>query len=480
MVDLSRLDDDTPAGIDTDAVLGAGDALQFTRLYDRYVESTKPGQGIELDKVKPPASPMTCDLKDLEPCPDDAMLHHELLQKLVIVKLNGGLGASMGCEGPKSAVEVRSGATFLDMTVRQVEFLNSKYGTDVPLILMNSFHTHSETVKIVKKYSNHHISMHCFQQSAFPRIDYDSLSLLPTTEFDPASRAGRDGWYPPGHGDVFYSLEACGMLNQLLHQGKEYVFISNVDNLGAAVDLSIMYHLMNEDIPFAMEVTRRMRVDTQGGVLVNYDGKPMLLERAQVPKNALSAFADAARQYQTFNTNNLWVGLAQMKHLLESRRLDLEPIPVQTTVNGKRVLQLETAAGSAIKFFDRAVGINVPRSRFMPVKSTSDLLRVRSDLYNMTHGRIQFNPLRSSESIPIVKLGPEFQTLASFYERFEDIPTMLELDHLTVQGNVHFGKNVVLRGTVIIVAHEGCRIDIPDGTVLEHKVVTGHLRILDH
>lgn len=47
------------------------------------------------------------------------------------------------------------------------------------------------------------------------------------------------GWYPPGHGDVFPSLDNSGKLDELLAQGKEYVFIANSDNLGAIVDLSI-------------------------------------------------------------------------------------------------------------------------------------------------------------------------------------------------------------------------------------------------
>jgi UTP--glucose-1-phosphate uridylyltransferase len=56
----------------------------------------------------------------------------------------------------------------------------------------------------------------------------------------------------------------------------------------------------------------------------------------------------------------------------------------------------------------------------------------------------------------------------------------MELDHLTVTGDVTFGKDVTLKGTVIIVANHGSRIDIPSGSVLEDKVVTGNLRILDH
>ncbi|KTG04761.1 hypothetical protein cypCar_00023721, partial [Cyprinus carpio] len=67
-----------------------------------------------------------------------------------------------------------------------------------------------------------------------------------------------------------------------------------------------------------------------------------------------------------------------------------------------------------------------------------------------------------------------------YLTRFESIPDMLELDHLTVSGDVTFGKQVSLKGTVIIIANHGDRIDIPAGSMLENKIVSGNLRILDH
>lgn len=60
------------------------------------------------------------------------------------------------------------------------------------------------------------------------------------------------------------------------------------------------------------------------------------------------------------------------------------------------------------------------------------------------------------------------------------MPKILELDHLTITGNVNLGKNVTLKGTVIIVCNEGDKIDIPNGSILENVVVTGSLSILEH
>lgn len=98
-----------------------------------------------------------------------------MLQKLVVVKLNGGLGTSMGCKGPKSVIPVRNDLTFLDLTVQQIENLNKTYDADVPLVLMNSFNTDEETHKIIQKYSGFRVRIMTFNQSRYPRINKESL-----------------------------------------------------------------------------------------------------------------------------------------------------------------------------------------------------------------------------------------------------------------------------------------------------------------
>eukprot|EP01092_Planopodium_desertum_P009036 TRINITY_DN384_c0_g2_i4.p2 TRINITY_DN384_c0_g2~~TRINITY_DN384_c0_g2_i4.p2 ORF type:complete len:110 (-),score=6.64 TRINITY_DN384_c0_g2_i4:52-381(-) len=95
-------------------------------------------------------------------------------------------------------------------------------------------------------------------------------------------------------------------------------------------------------------------------------------------------------------------------------------------------------------------------------------------------GRLIINPKRQFDTIPLVKLGIEFEKVDDYMKRFKGIPNLLELFHLTVSGDVTFGRNVTLAGTVIIVANHGSRIDIPDGAILENKIVSGNLRILDH
>lgn len=270
---------------------------------------------------------------------------------------------------------------------------------------------------------------------------------LPTTKYD---RSTRDKWYPPGHGDIYNALFESGLLENLIHQGKEYIFISNVDNLGATVNLDMLYHMINEDSEFVMEVTDKTRADVQGGTLVSYRDKPHLLEISQVPKNHMDDFR-SINKFQTFNTNNLWVNLRAIQRLVAQDIIDIEPLVSFPTVKNTKAVQLETAAGEAIQFFKNFIGVKVPRSRFLPVKSSSDLFLVQSNLYQIKHGSLLMNPERSVATIPIVKLGLEFQSVKEYAARFErGIPNILELDHLTVAGDIKFGSDIALKVRLLV------------------------------
>ncbi|KAH7852512.1 hypothetical protein Vadar_025760 [Vaccinium darrowii] len=434
-------------------------------LVARYLSGE--AQYVEWSKIQTPTDEVVVPYDSLAPTPEDPVETKKLLDKLVVLKLNGGLGTTMGCTGPKSVIEVRNGLTFLDLIVVQIESLNSKYGCSVPLLLMNSFNTHDDTQKIVEKYANSNIEIHTFNQSQYPRMVVEDLMPLPSK-----GNTGKDGWYPPGHGDVFPSLRNSGKLDALLSQGKEYVFVANSDNLGAVVDLKILNHLIRNKNEYCMEVTPKTLADVKGGTLISYEGKVQLLEIAQVPDEHVNEFK-SIEKFKIFNTNNLWVNLSAIKRLVEADALKMEIIPNPKEVDGIKVLQLETAAGAAIKFFDNAIGINVPRSRFLPVKATSDLLLVQSDLYTLNDGFVIRNPARANPANPSIDLGPEFKKVANFLSRFKSIPSILELDSLKVTGDVWFGAGVVLKGKVVITAKSGVKLEIPDGAVIENKEING-------
>jgi UTP--glucose-1-phosphate uridylyltransferase len=463
------------AATDDLAKMTDGELRGFETLYGRYMNDRSTKKEINWDLIDQPSEVMLQKYAEL-PIPETPNDRKNLLSKLAVMKLNGGLGTSMGCSGPKSAIEVRGDTTFLDLIVQQIENLNnSNPGADVPLLLMNSFNTDAETAKIIQKYQDTNVTITTFQQSRYPRIIKESLEPMCVTH---EGYAHQD-WYPPGHGDVFEAIYNSGLVDTLLAQGKEYLFVSNVDNLGATVDVNILNHMDTNDVEYCMELTDKTRADIKGGTIISYDGKVSLLEVAQVPSKYVEEFKSVTK-FRVFNTNNCWISLRAVQRIMSSGGLALDIIPNIKEAGGHKVIQLETAIGAAIGYFNNSCGVNVPRRRFLPVKSTSDLMLIQSNLYALKSGSLVQNPLRQFNSTPVIKLGSEFKKVNNYLSRFGSMPDVLDLDHLTVSGDVTFGRGVVLRGTVIIVAQQNQSIAIPDGSVLENKVITGHLQIMDH
>ncbi|KAJ5269985.1 hypothetical protein N7505_005743 [Penicillium chrysogenum] len=434
----------------------------FFALFRRFLNDKAKGNAVNWDKIAPPQPSQVVGYDDLGA---DASV--EFLNKLAVVKLNGGLGTSMGCVGPKSVIEVREGMSFLDLSVRQIEHLNRSFNVNVPFVLMNSFNTDQDTQSIIKNRATPASSR--TRSCPPPRA-----STLP-------SRTGT----PPGHGDVFESLYNSGTLDKLIERGIEYIFLSNADNLGAVVDLRILQHMVDSQAEYIMELTDKTKADVKGGTIIDSDGKVRLLEIAQVPKEHVNEFK-SIKKFKYFNTNNIWLNVQAIKRVVEENELEMEIIPNEKSIPADKkgeadqaIYQLETAVGAAIRHFKNAHGVNVPRRRFLPVKTCSDLMVVKSDLYRLEHGQLVMDPNRFG-GVPVIKLGTDFKKVSDFQKRIASIPRIVELDHLTVTGPVNLGRNVTLKGTVIIVASEGSTIDIPPGSVLENCVVQGSLRILEH
>ncbi|KAM7419891.1 hypothetical protein PAMA_016813 [Pampus argenteus] len=379
----------------------------FKRLFHRFLQVK--GPSVDWAKINRPPEDSVQPYEKIKSkgLPDNITAS---LNKLAVVKLNGGLGTSMGCKGPKSLISVRNENTFLDLTVQQIEHLNKTFNADVPLVLMNSFNTDEETNKILQKYKHHRVNIHTFNQSRYPRINKESL--LPIAKSMRVNGENVEAWYPPGHGDIYTSFYNSGLLDKLIAEGKEYIFVSNIDNLGATVDLFILHHLMSQPADkrceFIMEVTDKTRADVKGGTLIQYEDHLRLLEIAQVPKAHVDEFKSVTK-FKIFNTNNLWISLPAIKRLHEKNAMDLEIIVNPKTLDGGlNIIQLETAVGAAIKSFDNAMGVNVPRSRFLPVKTSSDLLLVMSNLYSLDAGSLTMSKKREFPSTPHVKLGSSF------------------------------------------------------------------------
>ncbi|KAI9790569.1 MAG: UTP-glucose-1-phosphate uridylyltransferase [Piccolia ochrophora] len=447
----------------------------FFGLFRRYLNDKAKGTTLHWDRIAPPKQDQVVDYNTL--ANSESV---DFLSKLAVLKLNGGLGTSMGCVGPKSVIEVRDGMSFLDLSVRQIEYLNRTYNVNVPFVLMNSFNTDSDTSSIIKKYEGHNIDIMTFNQSRYPRILKDSMLPAPKTYDSQIS-----DWYPPGHGDVFESLYNSGILEKLLDRGVEILFLSNVDNLGAVVDLRILQHMVESKSEYIMELTDKTKADVKGGTIINYDDQVRLLEIAQVPKEHTQEFK-SIKKFKYFNTNNIWLNLKAIKRIVENNELEMEIIPNNKSIPADKkgesdisIVQLETAVGAAIRHFKDAHGVNVPRRRFLPVKTCSDLMLVKSDLYSLKHGQLMIDPNRFGPA-PLIKLGGDFKKVSDFQRRIPSIPRIIELDHLTITGAVNLGRGVTLKGTVIIVANQGSMIDVPPGAILENVVMQGSLQLLEH
>jgi UTP--glucose-1-phosphate uridylyltransferase len=268
-------------------------------------------------------------------------------------------------------------------------------------------------------------------------------------------------WCPPGHADLYPTLRATGLLDQLLARGMRDAFCSNADNLGATVDGRIAAWMAAEDIPFVMEAATRTAADRKGGHLGRRraDGRLILREVAQTAAADLDAFQDIDR-HRFFNTNNVWLDLRALRDVLEQTDgvLDLPLIRNLKTVDPQdrtspEVVQIESAMGAAIQVFDGSRALLVGRDRFVPVKTTSDLLVLRADGYELdAAGHLVPAKARAGRPDTIVELDDaHYKMMRDFEERFPaGPPSLVDCRRLTVRGDVTFGAGVVTRGDVVV------------------------------
>jgi UTP--glucose-1-phosphate uridylyltransferase len=415
--------------------------------------------------------------EDLEPVPDVASFEQasdldveRVFDQVVAIKLNGGLATTMGLRHPKSLVEAREGHTFLDVIIGQILALRRRHRVRLPLVLMNSQATREDTLKALANHPELDVGLPLeFMQSMVPKLERDTLAPVSWPR-EPALE-----WAPPGHGDVYGALRRSGVLAELLDAGFRYAMISNSDNLGALVEPRIAAYMAAEKVPFLMEVVEGTAADRKGGHLARRrsDGQIVLRESAQTAPDDEESFRDY-RHWRYYNTNNLWVDLGALDQRLEETRgvLEMSLIVNHKTVDPRdpdstAVLQLETAMGSAIQSFAAARLLCVPRTRFVPVKTTNDLLTLRSDIYSIRDGMIVAPLAERADQLPYVDLDSRFyKVLEEFEKRFPSgAPSLREAARFVVHGDVTFGASVVARGDVELEAEEPTRIE--DGAILE-------------
>jgi len=390
------------------------------------------------------------------------------LRTTAVIKLNGGLGTSMGMERAKSLLCVRKGMSFLDVIARQVLHLRRQHDAPLPLMFMNSFRTSSDTMDALARYTDLPVDGLPleFLQNREPKLLVDDLTPVSWPRHPDLE------WCPPGHGDLYTALRGSGLLERLVEQGYERAFVSNSDNLGAVPDPRIAGWFAESGAPFAIEAVRRIPSDRKGGHFARRksDGRIVLRETAQTSKADQAALADLDR-HRFCSTNNLWFDLRAMTEALEARHGILGLPLIRNVKNvdpgdpsSPEVIQIETAMGAAIEVFEGARTIEVGRDRFVPVKTTSDLLVLRSDVYDVGEDFV----LDPVSDIPYVELDPShYKLVPEFERRFPDgAPSLRRASSLTVEGDWTFGSKVTVVGEVKL--QTGGAERVPPGSVLEH------------
>ncbi|RAL45159.1 hypothetical protein DM860_014569 [Cuscuta australis] len=363
----------------------------------------------------------------LEPLSEDLSDIKQLLDKLAILKFIGSVGGDMGLNEPKCTFEITNDTTCLDVIINNIESLNLKYGCSIPLLLMNTSNTENAIQKVLEKHSNKNV--HTFLRSRDETSDRDLLK-------NSKKSSQRHNLYPTNLREVFISLKNNGKLDGLLSQGKEYILVVQPDDLGNLVDPRILSHLVRNNIQYCVEV-----LPTFSGV----ENSELLAQEQRIKAGQLKS------------TKKLWMNLKLIENPL-ARRTDKN--------------------FSISEFLDQPLAIALPMSRYLPLRKTSDLLLYRSDLYSIVDGIMVRNAARANSCDPSIQLGPEFEKVGEFHNRFKSIPNIVELDSLNVTGDVYFGSGITLKGKVVIKAAPQTKIVIPDGTVLENKVINRQSDVL--
>ena len=445
-------------------MIDAGVSTPAVEVFSRFYELLETGEtGIiredTIDPLTEPPSLCDVDVSNLEA--------RDAIGKTVMIKLNGGLGTSMGLDKAKTLLDVREGKNFLDLIVRQVLAARDRYDARLPMLLMNSFRTEADTLAHLARYPELPVDglPLSFMQNQEPKLRADDLTPVEWPD-DPSME-----WCPPGHGDLYPALEGSGVLDKLLAQGFRYACVSNGDNLGAVPNATVAGWFAKSGAPYAAEVCRRTVNDKKGGHLAirKADRQLILRDTAQTAPEEMVYFTDEHR-HPYFHTNNLWFDLVRLRELLTARNsvLGLPLIRNEKTVDPSdpssiKVIQVESAMGAAVEVFEGATAICVGRDRFLPVKTTNELLLLRSDVYELNaEGRL----VARTDKAPEVDLDGRFYKLVDdFTGRIPHAPSLRRATSLKVRGDWTFGDDIAVIGDAEL-TDEGEPQIVPDGSRL--------------
>jgi len=282
--------------------------------------------------------------------------------ELAVVVLAGGMATRMGGV-VKGLVEAVPGMTFLDARLAEREHWERLAGSPLPMWLMTS-----------------HATDHPIREALGDRLDGERVAVFrqgASLRLTPEGRLFREqdgapSLHATGHGDLPDALRRSGLLERFVSGGGRYLWLANLDNLGAAVDPLVLGWHLGHDAPLTVEVVAKEPGD-RGGIPVRLDGRPVVLENFRLP----AGFDED--EVPVFNTNTFLVDAEPL--------LDIDMpwtwFRVEKTVDGRPAIQFERLVGELTSYVDSRF-VKVPRSgtasRFLPAKDWDELERHRDQI----------------------------------------------------------------------------------------------------
>jgi UTP--glucose-1-phosphate uridylyltransferase len=289
----------------------------------------------------------------------------ELLRegRVALCVLAGGMATRMGGV-VKALVEAVPGHTFLDLRLAEQRAMEALAGRKVPLWLMTSEATRGPIEQALGA-RHDGVDVAVFEQCVAPRLTPEGSVFR---EDD-----GGCSVYATGHGDLPEALRESGLLRRFLaDRGSGYVWMTNLDNLGATVDPAMLGWMVDNDAQLMVEVVDKVGTD-RGGVPVLWDGRRIIAEEFRLPADV------DANAIRVFNTNTFLCDASRLENL----SFDFTFVEVEKQVQGRKAVQFERLLGE-ITVAIEPVFMRVPRdgvaSRFLPVKDTDELARRRPEI----------------------------------------------------------------------------------------------------
>ena len=261
---------------------------------------------------------------------------------------------------------VREGRSFLGLAVDNARQVAADAGGRIPILLMNSFATDAATKQHFTENEN-------FGAPADDIEHFTQFVQLRMTEKGELFRldSGELAPFGPGHGDFAPAIRASGCLQRFLEAGGKYVFVRNVDNLGALADPAVLGHHIRSGKQITCELAPKVDGDV-GGAPYLYRDRVQLVEQIRYPEGFDASVVDV------FNCNTITFSADALTDPIELGRYF-----VQKNVEGRKAVQIEHLIGEMTAHLPTnylKILRDGPHSRFLPIKKPDELQTLRPEI----------------------------------------------------------------------------------------------------